>query len=203
MSYLKSSQTRETLLKTTASLLRSKGYAAMGLSDIVKKSGIPKGSLYYHFPAGKEELAAAAVRFAGKAMLASLSRLIEKTGNPIAGLQAFFNYYILQLDESGYRDGCPLATVALETASGVPLVQKACAGAFSDYGKLLAGQLVHCGAAPEKADAWATQIISSVEGALLLAKAQNDTNPLIVMRDQLTEQLTLSLPSLTSMAEQK
>ncbi len=201
MSYLKSSQTRETLLKATASLLRSKGYAAMGLSDIVKKSGIPKGSLYYHFPAGKEELAAAAVSFAGKAMLASLSRLIEKTGNPIAGLQAFFNYYILQLDESGYRDGCPLATVALETASGVPLVQKACAGAFTDYGNLLADQLVHYGAAPEKAAAWATQIISSVEGALLLAKAQNDTNPLIVMRDQLTEQLTLSLPSLTSMAE--
>jgi TetR/AcrR family transcriptional repressor of lmrAB and yxaGH operons len=187
--YSKSSKTREKLLEATSLLLRTKGYNAMGLSDIIGQSGVPKGSLYHHFPDGKEGLAAGAVDFAGQKMLVSLQKLIDKTGSPVAGIQAFCDYYIQQLEESGYRKGCPLATVALETAADVPMVQQACANAFSSYEKLLAEQIHVFGAPEEKANHLAITTISAIEGALLLAKAQNSTAPLQIMRDQLSDLL--------------
>jgi TetR/AcrR family transcriptional regulator, lmrAB and yxaGH operons repressor len=49
--------TRDQIIQTTCTLLESQGYHATGLNQILKESGAPKGSLYYYFPQGKEELA--------------------------------------------------------------------------------------------------------------------------------------------------
>ena len=109
---------REAFIDTTAKLLRRRGYAASGLNEIVARSGAPKGSLYFHFPGGKEELAIAAMEHAGGAAASghrrscsprvrtSARRSPRSSTRSPAGLQA-----------SGFRDGCPIATVALETAS--------------------------------------------------------------------------------------
>src|SRR5579862_4730019 len=56
---------REAFVRTTAELLQRQGYAASGLNEIVARSGAPRGSLYFHFPGGKEELAVAAIDSAG------------------------------------------------------------------------------------------------------------------------------------------
>ncbi len=189
MSYDKSARTRDKLLQATATLLRSKGYAAMGLSDIIAASGVPKGSLYHHFPAGKEALSAAAIDYSGNAILEEVTRLIDKCGDPVIGLKAFCDFYIQQLEESGYQKGCPLATVALETAHGVPMVQEACSRAFTSYRNLLAHHLHLYGAAEDTSQNLASLILSSVEGALILAKAHNDTASLKLVRDQLADQL--------------
>jgi len=189
MSYSKSEKTQAKLLDVTAFLLRTKGYNAMGLSDIIRESGIPKGSLYHHFPKGKEELSAAAITYSGTQMLAALKKLIDKSGNPIEGLYAFFDYYIDQLEESGFKKGCPLATVSLETASGVPMVQQACKKAFDDIQNLLQQNLQMHGASKKKAEQLATLTVASFEGSLLLSKARNETTPIKLMRDQLSEQL--------------
>jgi len=57
----KGERTRKKLVDATAALLRRQGYHATGLSDIVAESGAPRGSLYFHFPGGKDELARAAL----------------------------------------------------------------------------------------------------------------------------------------------
>ncbi|MCG8493188.1 MAG: TetR/AcrR family transcriptional regulator [Sneathiellales bacterium] len=189
MSYSKSEKTQAKLLEATAFLLRTKGYNAMGLSDIIRESGIPKGSLYHHFPKGKDELSAAAISHSGKQMLVSLKQLIDKSGTLIEGLYAFFDYYINQLEDSGFAKGCPLATVSLETASGVPLVQHACKQAFDDIQDLLQQNLQKNGAGRKKAEQLATLAVASFEGSLLLSKARNETTPIRLMRDQLSEQL--------------
>ena len=56
---------RHILVKTMQSALQSKGLHGVGLNEILKTAGLPKGSLYYHFPGGKEELALAAIANAG------------------------------------------------------------------------------------------------------------------------------------------
>src|SRR6266567_576085 len=61
------SNSREQFIQTTARLLRERGYSATAMGDIVSASGSPKGSLFFHFPGGKEELASLAVADAGRA----------------------------------------------------------------------------------------------------------------------------------------
>jgi len=186
---LKPRPTKDRLIRTAANLFRSRGYHGVGLSELLTEANAPKGSLYHHFPKGKEELSAAAITYSGTQMLAALKKLIDKSGNPIEGLYAFFDYYIDQLEESGFKKGCPLATVSLETASGVPMVQQACKKAFDDIQNLLQQNLQMHGASKKKAEQLATLTVASFEGSLLLSKARNETTPIKLMRDQLSEQL--------------
>lgn len=60
------SNTREKFIETASNLFEIKGYNATGLNEILQESGAPKGSLYYHFPNGKEEIALEAIKLAGK-----------------------------------------------------------------------------------------------------------------------------------------
>ena len=57
---------REAFVEATGELLRRQGYAATGLNEIVARSGAPRGSLYFHFPGGKQELALAAMERTGE-----------------------------------------------------------------------------------------------------------------------------------------
>jgi TetR/AcrR family transcriptional repressor of lmrAB and yxaGH operons len=187
--YAKSEATRQRLVETTAKLLRSRGYAASGVSEIVAESGIPKGSLYHHFPGGKEELAAAAVRHAGTTILAALRELEVRSGSPIRAMQAFCDYYVVQLETSAFTRGCPLATVALEIAANVDVVHGACADAFRDITELFAAALRRDGVPESLAHERALFVVAAIEGALLLAKATRDTAPIRIVRDRLSDLL--------------
>lgn len=189
MAYAKSEETQRRLLESTAKLLRTRGYAATGLSAIIEESGVPKGSLYHHFPGGKEELAAAAVRASGEAIVERLTALADHAGGPIEAVDRFCEYYVEQLERSGFRKGCPLATVTLEAAADVDAMHAACGGAFDAIVSLLAERLGREGVAAEPARRAADFAVASIEGALLVAKARRSTAGLVEMRDHLRAHL--------------
>ena len=68
----KGERTRKKLVDTTAALLRCQGYHATGLSQIVAESGAPRGSLYFYFPGGKDDLAIAAIAASSDAWRAKI-----------------------------------------------------------------------------------------------------------------------------------
>src|SRR6202045_1133794 len=55
---------KEKTVLAAAKLLRRHGYNGTALSDILAAAGSPRGSLYFHFPNGKEEIAVAALAYA-------------------------------------------------------------------------------------------------------------------------------------------
>lgn len=189
MSYAKSEDTQRRLVQHTARLLRTRGYAATGLSTIVAESGVPKGSLYHHFPGGKEQLAAASVRYSGSGIVAALHDLLSRTGDPVTAVRAFCDDYIAQLETSAFRKGCPLATIALEAAPEVDAVHEACASSFGEIIDLIARELEAHGVAREAAHQASTLTVAAIEGALLLAKARRDVEPLELIRDRVTGDL--------------
>ncbi len=80
---------RQGLVRAAASLFRRQGYAGTGTSQILAVSGAPRGSLYHDFPQGKQQIAQAAVEYAGELVTATLARLIEHEPTPRAALREY------------------------------------------------------------------------------------------------------------------
>ena len=176
---------RARFVETTAALLRRQGYHATGLAQIVEESGAPKGSLYFHFPGGKETLAQAALERSGEEMQAKLAAIATGAGSPAAAVRAVTKRLADELEASRFQDGCPVATVALEAAAQVPALQAVCSASYARWQALLEGYLANAGLSAERARSLGHVVLSTGEGALLLSRARADPAPLRAAGEEL------------------
>lgn len=176
---------REAFVDTTGRLLRRQGYAGTGLNEIVARSGAPRGSLYFHFPGGKEQLAVAAMDRAGEQLAAAIAAILGSSDDLGEALGGLVDALAGGLEASGYRDGCPIATVTLEAAGDSEAMREAAAAAFASWLAPLRERLVRAGLTPPAASRRALLILSAVEGALILARAQQNLAPLLAVREEL------------------
>ncbi len=172
-------------MRATGRLLRRQGYAATGLNEIVTLSGAPKGSLYFHFPGGKEELAVAAMELAGDQLRGAIEAIVDSSEDLGRALASLVDALADGLEASDFQDGCPIATITLEAASGSQAVRDAAAGAFESWLVPLERRLVADGLDVERAERRALLVLASIEGALILARARRDLTPLTAVRDEL------------------
>ncbi len=170
---------REEIVRSAAVLFRRQGYAATGTSQILALSGAPRGSLYHYFPAGKEQIARAAVEHAGDLVSDSLARLIEREASPAGALREYGSLLAGWLADSGFRDGCPVTTTLLELAPGSEAVTAAGRRVLGDWVDLFEQALARSGARPDEARSLATLAVASLEGALVLARVDQDTAALL------------------------
>ena len=170
--------TRERIVATSAELFRTQGYSATGVKQIVTAAKAPFGSLYHFFPDGKEELGAEAIRVSADLYLQLIPAVLEPAPDLVTGVRDFFNGAAEHLRETDYVDACPIATIALEVSSTSETMRQACADAFDSW--IAAGTPVfeRAGLEPAKARELAITLLSALEGAFVLARAQRSTEPL-------------------------
>jgi TetR/AcrR family transcriptional repressor of lmrAB and yxaGH operons len=170
----KGTETRDRLLDATQELIETGGYFGTGLNQVIAASGAPRGSLYFHFPGGKDQLVGESVRRAGRAVgeaLADRAGAGDSAADAVEGLLRLLGD---RLAASDWRRGCPVATVALETAATSDTLQQACAEVYASWEAALRDRL----ADRPDADDLATTVLALVEGALLLARAHRSREPL-------------------------
>ena len=176
---------REAFIRTTGQLIRRQGYAATGLNEIVARSGAPKGSLYFHFPGGKEELAAAAMARAGDQLRQAIEAILASSDDLGEGLGRLVDALAAALEASDYADGCPIATVTLEAANRSEAVRAAAADAFDAWLSALEARMTEAGMDRPAASRRATLVLACIEGALILARARRELAPLRAVREEL------------------
>src|SRR5262249_33568007 len=137
----------------------------------------PWGSQAHHFPGGKEQLAAEAIARSGSAYERML-RVALSDLPPADAVAAWAAMAAQQLEESGWCDGCPVATVALEQSAASDALAGACGSAFESWRRALADGLTARGVAEAKAESLATLILAAVEGGLVIARAGRDPQAL-------------------------
>lgn len=174
---------RKRMVVSAASLIGSKGVAATSLSDVLDASGSPRGSIYHHFPGGKGELAGDAMRWT-QAQVLSYQRGCTST-NPTGVLDHFVELFRQSMVSSECRAGCPVAGVLVDTYSEVDGLMQVGRESFRAWISLLAAQLQAAGLNIRDARSLALTTLASVEGALILCRAEGGVGPL----DQVNTQL--------------
>jgi TetR/AcrR family transcriptional regulator, lmrAB and yxaGH operons repressor len=176
---------RDAFIDTAGLLLRRQGYAGTGLNEIVARSQAPKGSLYFHFPGGKEELAVAAMQRTGEQLRAALAAILASSDDLGEALARLLDALGEGLERSDYRDGCPIATVTLELASDSHALRAVATETFDSWLDALHERLLMAGVAVPVAERRALLVLSAIEGALIIARARRDLAPLLAVREEL------------------
>src|SRR5713101_3122226 len=110
-----SSHSRASMVRSAASLIRSRGVSATSLSDVLADSGAPRGSIYHHFPDGKKQLAEDAIRWTSERVLAYLRACPASTATDVLG--SFIDLWRQVVIASGGASGCVVAGVAVDTVA--------------------------------------------------------------------------------------
>src|ERR1700737_5499841 len=100
----KAPDSKEKTLVAAAKLLRQQGYHGTALHDILAAAGSPRGSLYFHFPKGKEEIGQAALTLAGEAVRQALAHAAETSENAEVFLTRIARGMASDLERSGYKE---------------------------------------------------------------------------------------------------
>jgi len=159
--------TRDRILFATAELFRRQGYHGTGLKQIVAEADAPFGSLYHHYPGGKQELGEQVIESAGAFFQALVTAVYDAESSTEDSVRAVFTGAAQTLEATDYEDACPIATVALEVASTDDRLRRATAAVFERWTEALTGQL------GDRAKALA--VIAALEGAFVLCRASRST----------------------------
>ncbi|MGK8512622.1 TetR/AcrR family transcriptional regulator [Nocardia asiatica] len=169
------SESRRRIEVAASGLLARHGYHGFGLKALSEAAELPYGSIYHHFPGGKEEIAVAAITGTG----VLTGRMIRQAPTDVfATMATLFEFMVGKLADSQWTDGCPIGTPALDGGSDVEAVRSACVSAFDTMEQAFAGLLAELGLGGEDAAELATTVVAAYEGATILARIRQTDAPL-------------------------
>lgn len=174
------STTKERIVDASAELFGRQGYSGTGVKQIVAAAEAPFGSLYHHFPGGKEQLGEHVIRVAGALYGQLVEAVIDPAEDVVSGVELFFAGAAAHLAESGYADACPIATIALETASTSEPMRHASHDVFESWLASLARRFEAAGIEAARSRELAIVTLTLLEGGFLLCRAARSTEALEV-----------------------
>ncbi|MCE7698338.1 MAG: TetR/AcrR family transcriptional regulator [Methanobacterium paludis] len=184
--------TKDRILETATRLFQLQGYHATGLNQILKESNAPKGSLYYHFPNGKEELALESINLTKVFVEKTIRERLAKIDDPAESIKNSIEEMVSNLNSEKDEKLSIKSTkkvsvnlIALETSSTNETLRKACESTFNTWQNLYTEKLVYGGFSREKAEALGMVIESMVEGAIIMSLTTKSDAPLLKVAEQI------------------
>lgn len=174
----KGEATRAKMIEAAAALFEREGYSGAGLNAILEESAAPRGSLYFHFPGGKEELAIAAIEASASKLADDVAGALRGARRPSTAVVRVVELLAQRLEASGYEKGCPIASVVASSSAAPEAVRAAASDALASLEASLAAYLVEQGASPREAERRAALVLAAIEGALVLGRIHRSTAPL-------------------------
>src|SRR5438094_5813415 len=180
VSNLKPGSTKSRILDATAELFMRYGYTGTGLKQIVADANAPFGSLYNHFPGGKQELGVEVIHRSGAMYLELVTAVFDAAPDIVYGVRDCFDGAAEVLRATDYADACPIETVALEVASTNEPLRRATAGVFERWFGAATAYFADAGIPPDRARELAIEMLCAMEGAFVFCRAMRGTEALEV-----------------------
>ncbi|MFP8962791.1 TetR/AcrR family transcriptional regulator [Streptomyces nanhaiensis] len=171
---------RERMVFSAAQLIRRDGVSATGLRDIVAHARAPRGSLRHYFPGGKEQLVNEAVEWAGRYAAERVARFLAEMPEPSPSrlFGAMVRQWTDEYRSAGFATGCPVVAATVDRAGSAESTREAAAAAFAAWNRPVARALTEMGVPAWRAASLATLMISALEGAIVIARAERDVRAL-------------------------
>jgi TetR/AcrR family transcriptional repressor of lmrAB and yxaGH operons len=184
------SDTHARIVHSARTLLRRHGYHGTGLAQIIKHSGAPRGSVYFLFPGGKEEIAVAAIADWAQELDTLLLKTREDSPSAHVWIATLAAHFSADLRSSGFTEGLPVTTVTLDSVPASPALTTACRSAYERWLTTMTGGLQTYAVPATQARTLATLLLAALEGAAVLCRAYQSTAPL----DDISARLLALLP---------
>ncbi len=170
--------TRKRMVQATCELLEAQGYHATGLNEILQRSDTPRGSLYYYFPEGKEELAIEAIEQQGRFIETRLRESLAAFEDAAEAVEGLFHEIANFATTSGCRAVGPITAVALESSTTNERLRQSCAQVYENWRAVIAEKLLSSGFSAADASSLSIMILSAMEGAITLTRTLRSAEPL-------------------------
>ncbi|QDM18791.1 TetR family transcriptional regulator [Tardiphaga sp. vice352] len=185
---------RERMLAAGLEVVHAHGYAGASVRDIVSAAGVPQGSFTNHF-ACKEEFVLEILDLyvaAGRELMAAT--LLNEKLSPLQRLSDYLDANQSRLDANQMRNGCLFGNFSAEATDHSEPIRARLVEIFAELQRHLAICLraaVEAGELPEDfaTDEVAGFIVSSLQGACLLAKAERSPAPFTRFKQVLFSQV--------------
>lgn len=189
-----STDTRTRMIEATARLLQHRGYHGTALSDILAASAAPRGSLYFHFPGGKDQLALEATRAAVEETTVYLEEALSAAPTPAQAVRSFVDSTAELMRLSDYTFGCPVAPMVLDAPADLRELDELCRRTFERWIEMLRISFATAGIPAQIASSLALLVVAAIEGALLIARASRDCAPIATIAAELETLIGSALP---------
>ena len=187
----KGEQTRQEIVRKAAPLFNQRGYNGAALSDLMEATGLEKGGIYRHF-ASKEQLAAEAFDYAWNETLQARIHDLDAVPNSVDRIERLLANFV---ERRGIvPGGCPLLNTAIENDDGNAVLRERARGALRSWRRYLVAMIEQGIKAREirprvDAEALATVIISSLEGAVMVYRLERSDDALRAVQAHLNHYL--------------
>lgn len=168
--------TKRRMLASAAEVLRERGAAGVTIDEVLNRSGAPRGSVYHHFPGGRNQILLEALQFAGDSMSSAIGQAASQ--GPMALLREFVDLWEDVLRDSDFAAGCPVVAAAISTSDEDPRLSNN-AGQIFDRWRVALTRSFHADGFPAaEAGALATTMLAAIEGAVILCRSLRSAQPL-------------------------
>lgn len=171
-------QTREKILSRSGILFNTRGYEATSISDITTATGYTKGAIYRHFKS-KAHLEKKTLSYLSSVMFEKLRAVVKTELTAGNKLRAVFRYFESYVSNPPLKGGCPLMNAAIEADDANPALRKEALRILDVLGESLT-HIFQNGLRYKqiKKDIdpqyYATIIIASLEGAIMMSKLRGN-----------------------------
>lgn len=163
------------MLVAAGELFRARGYEGIGIAQLLEKSGAPRGSLYFHFPGGKEQIGAEVVQGFGVRTAGRFRDLHESGVDLDKFIEIVFKTTAKESKECDYQGSCPVAAIAAGFGAEDKMLSAAIRETFAAWEAVIAEAAAARGMSAKNAEIFASAFLTAMEGAFVVSKAQGNT----------------------------
>lgn len=167
--------TRERLIEAAITLMRRAGLSGAGINEIVRESGAPKGSVYYFFPQGKQQIVKEGLAQYSERIVAFIDSTLSSKRKPGEKVRALFNAFAERIEQGEFRHSCPVGTVCLDLDSELEDLRFVVAAAFDQYAKAIEAHFPFHDR--RRAKSFAGLLLTAIEGAYIRGRADRSSKP--------------------------